>query len=171
MTQDLEIKPCSTLSWIKHKLSQGNGNVGNHYGKGPGYQPNLSHGRGRVCGISFKPQSSTKSVCHRCGMENHWAMICRTPKHLCDLYQESLKGKNHEAYLVYKDGKDDFWSWKRWSYGIWNFRLPRRIMLISTYVFVLLLYLLCFITLNLFYCFVCSELNKRNEWFLKYISL
>ena len=129
------------------------------------------HDRGRDRGISFKPQSSTKSVCHRCGMGNHWAKICRTPKHLCDIYQESLKGKNPEAHLVYKDGKDDFWSWKRWSYGIWNFWLPKRIMLISTYVFVLLLYLLCFITLNLFYCFVCSELNKRNEWFFKYISL
>ncbi|KAF2597705.1 hypothetical protein F2Q68_00010251 [Brassica cretica] len=25
--EDLEIKPCSSLGWIKHKLSQGNGNV------------------------------------------------------------------------------------------------------------------------------------------------
>ena len=41
-------------------------------------------------------------------MGNHWAKICKTPKHLCDLYQESLKGKNPEAHLVYKDGKDDF---------------------------------------------------------------
>uniref|UniRef100_A0A0D3CNZ6 Uncharacterized protein n=1 Tax=Brassica oleracea var. oleracea TaxID=109376 RepID=A0A0D3CNZ6_BRAOL len=40
-----------------------------------GYQPNLSHGQGSGRGISFKPQSSTKSVCHRCGMGNHWAKI------------------------------------------------------------------------------------------------
>ena len=26
-THDLEIKPSSSLGWIKHKLSQGNGNV------------------------------------------------------------------------------------------------------------------------------------------------
>ena len=26
-THDLEIKPCSSPGWIKHKLSQGNGNV------------------------------------------------------------------------------------------------------------------------------------------------
>ncbi|KAF3532588.1 hypothetical protein DY000_02042888 [Brassica cretica] len=26
-TKDLEIKPCSSLGWIKHQLSQGNGNV------------------------------------------------------------------------------------------------------------------------------------------------
>ncbi|KAF3558943.1 hypothetical protein F2Q69_00015198 [Brassica cretica] len=26
-THDLEIKPCSSLGWIKHNLSQGNGNV------------------------------------------------------------------------------------------------------------------------------------------------
>ena len=38
-----------------------------------------------------------ESVCHRCGMSNHWAKTCRTPKHLVDLYQESLKGKNPET--------------------------------------------------------------------------
>ena len=51
---------------------------------------------------------STKSVCHRCGMGNHWAKTCRTPKHLVDLYQESLKGKNPEAHMTYQDGEDDF---------------------------------------------------------------
>ncbi|CAL9234582.1 unnamed protein product [Arabidopsis halleri] len=57
---------------------------GNHYNRG--CRPNFGHGRGRGgCGI-YKPQHSTKSVCHRCGMGNHWAKICRTPKHRCDLY-------------------------------------------------------------------------------------
>ncbi|XP_048623559.1 uncharacterized protein LOC125592440 [Brassica napus] len=46
----------------------------NSYGRGRGYQPDSGHGRGRSRGIS-KPQYSTKSVCHRCGMNNHWAKI------------------------------------------------------------------------------------------------
>ncbi|KAG2675502.1 hypothetical protein I3760_12G006800 [Carya illinoinensis] len=31
--------------------------------------------------------------CHRCGMIGHWARICRTDKHLVDLYQYSIKEK------------------------------------------------------------------------------
>ena len=49
----------------------------------------------------------TKSVCHRCGMGNHWTKNCRTSRHLVDLYQESLKGKNPEAHMV-EDGNGDF---------------------------------------------------------------
>ena len=64
------------------------------------------HGRGR--GTSFKPQNSTKSVCHRCGKDNHWAKTFRTLNHLVDLYQESLKGKNPEAHMTYQDGEDYF---------------------------------------------------------------
>ena len=39
-------------------------------------------------------------------MSNHWAKNCRTPKHLCELYQESLKNKNPEAHMVYDNGYD-----------------------------------------------------------------
>jgi len=41
-------------------------------------------------------------VCYRCGMKGHWSRICRTPKHIVDLYQE-LHGKKkakHEANFV-----------------------------------------------------------------------
>ena len=34
-----------------------------------------------------------EGVCHRCGGNGHWARTCRTPKHLVDLYQASLKEK------------------------------------------------------------------------------
>ncbi|XP_050136142.1 uncharacterized protein LOC126611850 [Malus sylvestris] len=30
---------------------------------------------------------------HRCGDNGHWARTCRTPKHLVDLYQTSIKDK------------------------------------------------------------------------------
>ncbi|XP_018458489.1 uncharacterized protein LOC108829324 [Raphanus sativus] len=84
------------------------------YGKGrntPYDRPNQSnngHGKSKGNGTSSKPQNPTSSPCHKCGMINHWTKNCRTAKHLVDLYQESLKGKNPEAHMVYKDGEDDF---------------------------------------------------------------
>ncbi|KAK9735043.1 hypothetical protein RND81_04G179900 [Saponaria officinalis] len=50
------------------------------------------------------------SVCYRYGRKGHWSRVCRTPKHLIDLYQQSLKqkGKNIETNLVFEDEKSDF---------------------------------------------------------------
>ncbi|KAG7557098.1 Reverse transcriptase RNA-dependent DNA polymerase [Arabidopsis suecica] len=79
--------------------SYGQGN--HHGGRGRG-----NNGRGRGRRIS-KPQHKAKSVCHRCGMDNHWAKTCRTSKHLIDAYQEMIK-KNPEANLVHLDGDGDF---------------------------------------------------------------
>ncbi|KAL5788145.1 hypothetical protein ACOSP7_005094 [Xanthoceras sorbifolium] len=43
-------------------------------------------------------------ICFRCGSDDHWSRTCRTPKHLVDLYQASLKedekGKKVETNLV-----------------------------------------------------------------------
>ncbi|XP_048613537.1 uncharacterized protein LOC125587328 [Brassica napus] len=83
------------------------GRLGNHNNRGRGSSYGCgrgSYGRGRG-GIS-KPSNLTKSACHRCGMSNHWAKNCRTPKHLCELYQESLKNKNPEAHMVHDIGYD-----------------------------------------------------------------
>ena len=44
--------------------------------------------------------------CYRCGMRGHWSRICRTPKHIVDLYQElhgqkkKKKQAQHEAHFV-----------------------------------------------------------------------
>ncbi|KAF8109065.1 hypothetical protein N665_0103s0020 [Sinapis alba] len=84
------------------------------YGRGkcsPYDRPNQStHGRGRGRGRGNlpKPQNLASSVCHRSGMSNHWAKNYRAPKHLVDLYQGSLKGKNPEAHMVYNDDEGDF---------------------------------------------------------------
>ncbi|XP_056853916.1 uncharacterized protein LOC130503259 [Raphanus sativus] len=84
------------------------------YGRGrynPYERPNQfsnGRGRGRGSGSTSRQQNSGNSVCHRCGVSNHWAKNCQTPKHLVDLYQESIKGKNLEAHMVYKDGEEDF---------------------------------------------------------------
>ncbi|XP_018461404.1 uncharacterized protein LOC108832412 [Raphanus sativus] len=91
---------------------RGRGQGGNSTGRNTPYdrpnQSNNGQGKSRGNGTSSKPQNPASSPCHRCGMMNHWAKNCRTAKHLVDLYQESLKGKNPEAHMVYKDGEDDF---------------------------------------------------------------
>ena len=40
-----------------------------------------------------KPPKSHENNCYRCGMKRHWSCTCRTPKHLVDLYQVSIKAK------------------------------------------------------------------------------
>ncbi|KAG4213141.1 hypothetical protein ERO13_A01G036450v2, partial [Gossypium hirsutum] len=47
------------------------------------------------------------NVCYRCGGKQHWSRVCRTQKHLVDLYQQSIKqkGKKVETNLVYKNGE------------------------------------------------------------------
>nr|GEW36722.1 putative zinc finger, CCHC-type [Tanacetum cinerariifolium] len=38
--------------------------------------------------------------CFRCGSANHWSKACRTPSHLCELYQASHTGKEKEVNHV-----------------------------------------------------------------------
>ncbi|KAL2527199.1 Retrovirus-related Pol polyprotein from transposon RE1 [Abeliophyllum distichum] len=69
-------------------------------GRGRGRGRN--NGRYQPQGNSFKKHkmnennSSKKEHeenCFRCGMKGHWSRTCRTTKHLVDLYQRSIKGK------------------------------------------------------------------------------
>ncbi|XP_048631040.1 uncharacterized protein LOC125605061, partial [Brassica napus] len=83
------------------KGNHNNRGRGSNYGRGRG-----SYGRGRG-GISKPSYTSNKSLCHRCGSDNHWAKNCRTPKHLCDLYQESIKNKNPEANMIQENTHED----------------------------------------------------------------
>ena len=43
---------------------------------------------------------NSEGACHRCGGNGHWARTCRTPKHLVDLYQASLKEKGVETNFL-----------------------------------------------------------------------
>ncbi|XP_039687091.1 uncharacterized protein [Medicago truncatula] len=51
---------------------------------------------------------TNENICYRCGGKGHWSRTCRTPKHLVDLYQQSLKnkGKKVETHYAYNDGDD-----------------------------------------------------------------
>ncbi|XP_050157494.1 uncharacterized protein LOC126631397 [Malus sylvestris] len=43
---------------------------------------------------------NSEGACHRCGGNGHWVHTCRTPKHLVDLYQASLKEKGVETNFL-----------------------------------------------------------------------
>ena len=47
-----------------------------------------------------------ETECYRCGMKGHWSRTCRTAKHLVDLYQASMKGKDKQIETNFIDGKN-----------------------------------------------------------------
>ncbi|CAM8895733.1 unnamed protein product [Rhodiola kirilowii] len=55
-----------------------------------------SHKRGGGPSSSKSPETT----CFRCGCKGHWFKTCRTPEHLCKLYQESVKGKGKEVNYI-----------------------------------------------------------------------
>ncbi|CAN1803369.1 hypothetical protein LINPERHAP1_LOCUS23595 [Linum perenne] len=103
---------------------------GRNYGRGRGrnghHNRNIGRGRGRGRGNGtnfnnsyFRPNFKSdgrmikdqggpsnqhhQNMCNRCG-GSHWTRICRTPKHLVGLYQESKRGKKIETNLVFEEG-------------------------------------------------------------------
>nr|XP_023919902.1 uncharacterized protein LOC112031443 [Quercus suber] len=60
-------------------------------------------------GLQNKPSNGHENKCYRCTMEGHWSRTCRTPKHLADLYQASIKekGKGIETNFVDHDDLED----------------------------------------------------------------
>ncbi|KAL7616709.1 hypothetical protein Lser_V15G03438 [Lactuca serriola] len=114
-----ESRPTGSVALPKANATNINGYQNNTRGRGCGYfNRNQSHnqnhnfGRGqgnnRVRGHKKNNyQSSQRNNVHtqdkakvaRCGSTGHWSRTCRTPAHLCQLYQESIKGKGKEANL------------------------------------------------------------------------
>ncbi|KAK9734901.1 hypothetical protein RND81_04G170600, partial [Saponaria officinalis] len=79
-------------------------------GRGRGFG---GHSRGR--GGYFKKTHShlhenVISKCYRCGVKGHWSRVYRTPKHLVDLYLQSMKQKrkNVETNMMIEDVEGDF---------------------------------------------------------------
>jgi hypothetical protein len=71
-----------------HHKNFGKFNMGKHNGKN---MKNRAQGKGKGKGKTF--------TCHKCGGPNHCARKCRTPKHLVELYQKSLKESNNNKKL------------------------------------------------------------------------
>ncbi|CAN6577978.1 unnamed protein product [Malus baccata var. baccata] len=57
-------------------------------------------GRGHKRGRWNRKGKNHGGACHRCGGNGHWARTCRTPKHLVELYQASLKEKGVETNFL-----------------------------------------------------------------------
>ncbi|KAK9697959.1 hypothetical protein RND81_08G072900 [Saponaria officinalis] len=53
-------------------------------------------------GTNSHPKKEKKDIskCRRCGTNGHWADVCRTPKHLAELYQALIKAKEVETNFV-----------------------------------------------------------------------
>ena len=54
--------------------------------------------------LQDKPPKNRENNCYRCGMKGHWSHTCRTPKHLVDLYQASIKAKRKEIEMNFTNG-------------------------------------------------------------------
>ncbi|KAI3705105.1 hypothetical protein L1987_75337 [Smallanthus sonchifolius] len=96
---------------------------GRDRGRGRGYNRGNYHGvqfkntkfhqKGQENAKKFNNESgknksiNTSNACHRCGSNNHWARTCRTPKHLVELYQQSLKNKGKAIETNFAYGNDD----------------------------------------------------------------
>ncbi|KAI5339437.1 hypothetical protein L3X38_018709 [Prunus dulcis] len=59
---------------------------------------NASRNKGKAQ-TSHVPRN-VESTCYRCGAKGHWVPACRTPKHLTDLYQTSLKNRKVEINYI-----------------------------------------------------------------------
>ncbi|PIN16609.1 hypothetical protein CDL12_10736 [Handroanthus impetiginosus] len=55
-----------------------------------------------------KSSKDSDNSCFRCGAKGHWSRICRTLKHLVELYQASLKKKKKSVEGYFTNSIDDF---------------------------------------------------------------
>ena len=53
--------------------------------------------------IQNTPSKAHEINCHRCGLKGHWSRTYRTPKHLTDLYQASIKEKGKNIEMNFTD--------------------------------------------------------------------
>ncbi|XP_012851783.1 PREDICTED: uncharacterized protein LOC105971476 [Erythranthe guttata] len=57
--------------------------------------------------IKFGHHNNQNESCHRCGVKGHWSRACRTPRHLVDLYQASIKGKRKKERNQFYNTEND----------------------------------------------------------------
>ncbi|XP_058733554.1 uncharacterized protein LOC131605183 [Vicia villosa] len=120
--------PFPEVNVARHDHYRKNRGRGLAYARGRGRGRNYAHGLGFDRGRNgnhkntyFHPkwknveknekegQSSktNENICYRCGGKGHWSRTCRTPKHLVDLYQKSLKNKKEKIETHFANEDDD----------------------------------------------------------------
>ncbi|XP_070041201.1 uncharacterized protein [Nicotiana tomentosiformis] len=104
-----------------HQAKRGRGR-GPSRGHGHGRKRNSNHGnndapknpphhqqwKGKEQKHEAVQAAKPENICYRCGGKGHWSRTYRTPKHLVELYQASLKKaeKNAEANFISEDNLD-----------------------------------------------------------------
>ena len=61
----------------------------------------MKHENGKY--IKNTPSKGHENNCNRCDMKSHWSCTYRTPKHLVDLYQASIKEKGKYIKMNFTD--------------------------------------------------------------------
>lgn len=102
--------PSPEVNWANHRKyereqsygrgrSGGRGRNHNNFFRGP-YNKNFPHSnkwnnnkQAKENGVAIPPKHMV-NFCHRCGSKGHFSRTCRTPKHLVELYQSSIKNKD-----------------------------------------------------------------------------
>ncbi|XP_021742950.1 uncharacterized protein LOC110709048 [Chenopodium quinoa] len=79
---------------------RGRGRGRNNFQRNSNFK-NFEKQKGQSSGSHKQTLSKGKDTCYRCGMTGHWGRTCRTAKHLVDLYQASVKGKEKNAEANY----------------------------------------------------------------------
>ncbi|XP_060212304.1 uncharacterized protein LOC132639942 [Lycium barbarum] len=95
---------------------RGHGRSGDN-GQGRNYFPSVNHsskknyyqnGKNKDERHEVPEARGSENKCYCCGGSGHWSRTCRTPKHLFELYQASMKRKekNPEANFISEDQVD-----------------------------------------------------------------
>ena len=81
---------------------------GRDYGQERNSNLGINHSSNKKEKRKDEKREATREGCFRCGGRGHYARDCRTPKHLVELYQESLKKKekNPEANFISENQVD-----------------------------------------------------------------
>ncbi|KAL7132115.1 hypothetical protein ABFS83_12G049600 [Erythranthe nasuta] len=53
--------------------------------------------------MKFGPPKKQNESCYKCRANGHWTTVCRTSRHLVDLYQASIKGKGKANKINFID--------------------------------------------------------------------
>uniref|UniRef100_I1PLK7 CCHC-type domain-containing protein n=1 Tax=Oryza glaberrima TaxID=4538 RepID=I1PLK7_ORYGL len=59
-------------------------------------------GKGELKKVTGESSGVKQDNCYRCGGRGHWSRNCRVPKHLVELYQQSMNEKKsqHESHFT-----------------------------------------------------------------------